>query len=254
MTVTDSAHTATGPGASVSVCMATFNGGKHVREQVDSILAERQAQDELVVSDDGSTDDTLQILRSYGSSLRIVGAKRAGGVVRNFSRALEHARGELILLADQDDYWLPGRLQRLRDELGSCELVYSNAWVVDEQLQSSGVTLFDQLRPAPGFWRNLVRTSSFVGCCMAFRRSLLDRVLPLPDSTPWHDWLIGLVASLRGQVRQVDTPLLLYRRHSGNVSLTGANSRNGPLRKIQLRVQVLHALVICMWRSRRLQS
>lgn len=237
-------------GARISVCMATYNGAKYLREQVDSILAQLQPGDELVVSDDGSTDTTPEILRSYGDALHIVGSGRAGGVVRNFSRALSHARGELILLADQDDVWLPGRAERMRAELLQCDLVLTNAWVVDEQLHQTGVSLFDQLQPSSGFWRNLL-SSSFVGCCMGFRRSLLAAVLPLPASAPWHDWLLGLYASLRGRVRQIDAPLLLYRRHDANASLTGGVSRNGALRKVQLRIKVLRALAVCLWRSRR---
>jgi glycosyltransferase involved in cell wall biosynthesis len=231
--------------------MATYNGAHYLREQVDSILTQLNQGDELVVSDDGSTDATVAILQSYGAAVRIVGHGSAGGVVRNFSRAMSHANGDLILLADQDDVWLPGRATRMRDELLHCDLVFANAWVVDEQLRSTGVTLFDQLQPSLGFWHNLVKNRSFVGCCMGFRRSMIAKLLPLPSSTPWHDWLIGLFATLHGHVRQIETPLLLYRRHGMNASSTGAVSSNTVLRKAQLRISIVSALAVCLWRYRR---
>jgi glycosyltransferase involved in cell wall biosynthesis len=232
--------------------MATYNGEKYLSEQIDSILAQLDVRDELVVSDDGSTDGTMGILRGFGNALRVVGESRVGGVVPNFSRALDHARGELILLADQDDVWLPGRVELFRAELARHDLVLTNALVVDENLRPVGKTLFDQTHPKPGFWRNL-RRNSFVGCCMGFRRSLLMTALPLPKVTPWHDWLLGLLASLRGSAVQLDTPLLLYRRHGSNASPTGEGSTNGIVRKAELRVLTLLALAICLFRSRQMR-
>jgi len=237
--------------AQVSVCMATYNGEKYVAEQVKSILAQLAPGDELVVSDDGSTDDTANILREFGDSLRLIGVTRVGGVVPNFSRALFHARGDLILLADQDDVWLPGRMNVFRAGLANHDLVLTNALVVDESLQPTGTTLFDQIQPSTGFWRNLLRRNSFVGCCIGFRRSLLTPVLPMPRGTPWHDWLLGLLACLRGRVQLVDTPLLLYRRHSTNASLTGEASINSIARKAKLRWSILRALATCLGRSAR---
>ena len=230
--------------------MATYNGEKYVAEQIGSILAQLKAGDELVVSDDGSTDGTTVVLRRFGDSLRLVGETRVGGVVPNFSRALEHARGDFILLADQDDVWLPGRVDLFRAQLTRHDLILTNALVVDEDLKPTGTTLFDQTHPTLGFWRNLCR-NSFVGCCMGFRRSLLMSALPIPRVTPWHDWLLGLIACLRGSAVQVDTPLLLYRRHGANVSLTGEASTNGIARKAKLRWMMLRALAICLLRFRR---
>jgi len=234
----------------VSVCIATYNGATYLHEQIDSILAQLLHGDELLVSDDGSTDSTLEILHSYGPALRVVGKSRVGGVVPNFARVLEHAVGDLIVLADQDDVWLPGRLARLREELVSADLVMTNARVVDSQLQSGAdVTLFDQLRPSTSFLRNLWK-NSFVGCCIGFKRNLLHLALPIPSGTPWHDWLIGLLACRGGKIRLVDTPYLLYRRHDGNVSTTGNASPNGIVGKLVLRLQIIRALCICLWRAR----
>lgn len=235
----------------VTVCMATFNGSKYLREQVDSILSQFQTGDELVVSDDGSTDNTCQILRGYGARIRLVGEKQVGGVVSNFSRALSHARGDLIFLSDQDDVWMPGRLAAMRLALARCELVLTNALVVDEQLRPTGATLFEQVRPNSSFWSNLLGRNSFVGCCIGFRRSLLLRAMPFPTITPWHDWLLGLLACLHGQVRLIDTPFLLFRRHQQNASSTGKASTFSVSQKIKLRCRIIYALLICLLRSSR---
>jgi len=236
--------------AAVSVCMATYNGAAYLRVQIDSILSQLRAGDELVVSDDGSTDATLEILRSYGSRLNIVGTSRIAGVVPNFARALAHASRPLIMLADQDDAWLPGRVAAMTAELTHCELVVANALVVDDNLTPTGVTLFEQLPPRTGFWPNLWK-NSFVGCCMAFRRSLLQRAMPMPAHTPWHDWLLGLLACLQGDgVRHLQTPMLLYRRHSSNASATGQTSKNSFRQKLSLRTHMLRALWVCRQRAR----
>lgn len=235
---------------SISVCLATYNGDIYLSQQIRSILNQLQPWDELLVSDDGSTDSTLEILLSYESVLRVVGISRVGGVVPNFARVLEQAVGDLIVLADQDDVWLPGRLARLREELESADLVMMNARVVDSQLRSgTDMTLFDQLKPSTSFLRNLWK-NTFVGCCMGFRRNLLQLALPIPSSTPWHDWLIGLLACRNGKIRFVDTPYLLYRRHDGNVSTTGNASPNGMIGKLALRLKIVRALFICLWRAR----
>ena len=229
--------------------MATYNGAPFLAEQLDSILMQLAPGDELLVSDDASTDETVEILSSYGNRLRLVGTSRAGGVVRNFERVLSFASGEAILLSDQDDVWLPGRLEVMREELEKHELILTNALVTDASLRPTGATLFDRARPAVGFWRNLLQRSAFVGCCLGFRRSLLKRALPFPGCTPWHDWLLGLLASLNGPTRQIETPLLLFRRHDGNASLTGEKSKNNTLQKAHLRLRIATAVAICILRA-----
>ena len=240
-------------GLKASICMATYNGSRYVREQIDSVLEQLQPGDELIVSDDGSTDDTTNILETFGESLRLVGTHRVGGVVANFSRALAHAKGDIIFLADQDDVWLPGRLSAMRGALANCDLVLANATLVDGDLRPTGPTLFELIRPRKGLLSNLSR-NSFVGCCMGFRRSVLSVAMPMPAGTPWHDWLIGLIACWRGQVTFLDTPLLLFRRHQTNASPTGKRSPNSLFMKLQLRARIILVLVVCLSRARSIRS
>lgn len=207
----------------ISVCMATYNGAQYLGEQVDSVLSQLQPQDELVVSDDGSTDRTVEILQSYNDPrIRIFCNERAHGVVGNFDTALSHAMGDYIFLCDQDDVWRPDKVAKCIEVLQRVDLVVHNA-----QLTTGYKIIRDsyfELRGSgPGYWKNLWR-NSFVGCCMAFRREVLRKISPLPPKTAMHDMYIGLVASRKFTVEFLDETLVCYRRHGGNASATGEES------------------------------
>jgi len=225
----------------LSVCMATFNGAPFLGAQVDSILAQLEPGDELVVSDDGSTDRTPEILAGYGDRLRLVGTGRVGGAVANFERALAAARGELVALADQDDVWLEGRVALIRERLRERALLVMDGLVVDQALVPTGRTIFQQVGARGGFLRTLAR-NGYVGCCMAFRREVLDAALPFPPRIAAHDWFIGLVAERFFDVARDTRPMLLFRRHGANASTTGARSRNGLREKLAMRWRLLRAV------------
>lgn len=226
---------------SVSVCLATFNGARHVAAQVDSILAQLGPLDELLVADDGSTDRTVEILSSYGDRLRLVGASRVGGPVPNFERVLAAARGDLVALSDQDDVWLEGRMALIRERLRTSALVAMNGMVVDEALRPTGRTVFQQIGVPGGFLRTLA-VNRYVGCCMAFRRELLAAALPFPPRIAAHDWFIALVAERLFDVARDERPLLLFRRHEGNASTTGKRSRHGLGARLAMRWRMLRAV------------
>lgn len=234
----------------LSVCIATYNGAKYIDEQLSSILSQLRDGDEVLIADDGSTDDTVSRVLSYGRQVRLVSTQRVGGVVANFERVLAAAKGVGLVLCDQDDVWLPGRLDLIRERLSTCQLVVLNGQIVDEHLVSRGKTIFEVLHARAGFWPNLIK-NSFIGCCMAFRHEIRDRSLPFPAGVPWHDWYIGLVAESIGSVERIDTVTMLYRRHGGNLSPTGEKSGNSLLRKLLIRLAVTRAVLISVFLSRR---
>lgn len=231
----------------LSVCLATYNGAKFVDEQLSSIFSQLGDRDEVVFADDGSTDDTVARVLRFGRQVRVVSTDRVGGVVANFERVLAAAEGDGLVLCDQDDVWLPGRLDLIRQRLEQCQLVVLNGQIVDEHLVYRGKTIFEVLGTRAGFWPNLAK-NSFIGCCMAFRRELRNRILPFPAGVPWHDWYIGLVAESIGNVDRVDTVTLLYRRHGANFSPTGEKSRYSLLRKLLIRLAVTRAVLIALLR------
>lgn len=200
----------------ISVCLACYNGARFIGEQVRSILASPKVS-ELLVSDDGSTDQTTQVLASIGDP-RIKLLRGPGrGAVANFEYLLGCASGERIFLSDQDDVWLPRKVDAMLAALDAADLVVCDCAVVDSELKVIEPSFFRARRSRPGLLSNLWR-NSFLGCCMAFRREVLSYALPFPRNVPMHDWWIGLMASRKGRVVFLDEALTLYRRHGANAT------------------------------------
>jgi glycosyltransferase involved in cell wall biosynthesis len=208
-------------GTSVSVALATYNGGRFLREQLDSIYAQTWPGIEVVVSDDLSTDGTLTILEEYRQShgLRYWVNERNLGFVRNFEKAIALCRGEFIALADQDDVWLPEKLERLMAEIGNASLIYSDAFLIDDEgreLSGSLITTSGVLPVTGTNFRYFVCNSCVTGCTVLFRRSLLGMALPIPECETYHDWWLALVASRQVGVRYLPVRLVRYRQHGAN--------------------------------------
>jgi glycosyltransferase involved in cell wall biosynthesis len=220
----------------ISVCIATYNGSSYIEEQLNSILRQLADDDEVVISDDGSDDGTAQIIDAIADK-RIRWAGRGGrmGVVKNFERALADARGELVFLSDQDDVWLPGKVAKCCEALQDNILVVTDCRVVDKQLKELVPSFFCLRNSGQGFLRNLYR-NGFLGCCMAFRRELLEYALPIPAKAPMHDMWLGLIAEIRGEVFFLPEPLSLYRRHGQNASPTAEKSRFSLFQQLKFRV------------------
>ena len=230
-----------------SVCIATYNGERYIEAQLRSILAQIEEDDEVVVSDDGSTDSTLEIIGSIGDKRIRVCHCEAHYFRDNFANALRHAKGELIFLSDQDDVWLPGKYERCVTELETADLVCTNAKETDEDLHVYNDDFFSVYHSGKGILKNSLN-NTYYGACMAFRRRLLDDALPFPPTHEiGHDVWLGLVAEMTGKVRFIDTPYLLYRRHAGTVTQTNSlltRSKRPLWRKIWSRVVVLYNVCI----------
>ena len=226
----------------ISVCIACYEGSRFIEQQLNSILIQLSAEDEVVISDDGSTDATVALINGLMDS-RIVWAGIGGrlGVVKNFERALQHAKGDFIFLADQDDVWLPNKVEVMLACLRDVNLVVSDCVVVDEQLNMLYPSFFNLRSSRSGLIRNLLR-NSYLGCCIAFRRSLLNYALPFPSHLPMHDWWLGLLAETFGGVLYIDQVLMMYRRHGKNASLTSERSTVALTTQLSWRVSLVIAL------------
>jgi glycosyltransferase involved in cell wall biosynthesis len=208
--------------ASLSVAIATYNGERFLAKQLHSILSQLGAGDEVVVVDDASTDHTLEVIASCGDGrVRVLRNERNAGVFEAFERALGATQGDIVFLSDQDDIWLPGKVEEVvaRFERDTAVLlVLSDAEVIDEQ---GTVTARSFMASRGGFKGGFAATlvrNRYLGCTMAMRRALLDSVLPIPPDVPMHDMWFGSLAVLQGRVDYIDRPLVQYRRHGGNVS------------------------------------
>ncbi|OIR09417.1 UDP-Glc:alpha-D-GlcNAc-diphosphoundecaprenol beta-1,3-glucosyltransferase WfgD [mine drainage metagenome] len=225
----------------VSVCVATYNGEKYFRQQLESILSQLSADDEVIISDNCSTDLTREVINSIGDARVTLHTFNIRSVVSNFENAFRSASGDVIVIADQDDVWMDGKIDRIKRELEAYDLVVTDCKVVDEQLNLLHQSLFELIKPRTGIFRNLMR-NSYTGCCMAFNRRVLDAALPFPNNLPMHDWWIGLVGEVVGPVKFIDEPFLLYRRHGSNVSTLSTPSALSLWKKISMRIILLSSL------------
>ncbi|MGB5118798.1 MAG: glycosyltransferase family 2 protein [Providencia rettgeri] len=225
--------------------MATYNGSIFIKEQIESILEQLSAFDELIISDDGSTDNTLNIIKNIDDN-RIKIYKNSGvrGYSGNFENALSLASGEVIFLSDQDDVWFPNKVAICLKELEKSDFVVHNAKVVDAQLQCLITSYFDYRKVKVGFVPNFFKIG-YLGCCMAFKRKVLDIANPMPlvSKVITHDSWLTLVSELYFKVSLIDEPLILYRRHGSNVSNGGASEGNSLVFKLYIRVFTLVKLI-----------
>lgn len=224
----------------ISVCMATFQGERFVAGQIDSILPQLDEGDELVISDDSSTDRTPEIVREYAEGdrrIRFFPGQTFRSPVLNFQFCLSQAVGEIIVLSDQDDVWLPHKLDLVRHLFAAEErrpfLVVLDAEVIDGEGRVIHPSVLSKLRAGRGFWKNLW-DNRYLGCCMAFSRDLLDRALPFPRLIPMHDIWLGQLCERIGTTRFVPEVTMRYRRHGETV--TDFRIRFRPLLQIQRRM------------------
>ena len=232
----------------ISVCMATFNGENYIHEQIKSILNQLSPIDELIISDDHSTDKTIAIVKSFNDErIKIVFNKNAKGSSGNFENAIEYACGEFIFLSDQDDIWVDGKVNKMLCMLNHVELVVSNAQFVDKDLKPSSETYFSLRGGKKGFINNIYYLR-YLGACMAFKREILRKLLPFPKDHVLcpHDMWIALIAEFYFKVDVIAEPLILYRRHETNVSDGGRKSGNSIFKMILFRLYAMSMLLTRM--------
>lgn len=217
----------------ISVALGTYNGEAYVGEQLSSILDQDIPAFEIVVSDDGSTDETLTIVTSISkryqgpTEIRVVDTERVGGVTPNFDRAIGACRGDVIVLSDQDDVWHRDRLSSLLPHFpgdGAARLVFSDARLIGPDGSPLGGSVRDGLRLSHGEKRlihsgrtfeALIRRNVVTGAVTALSRELYDLATPFPHSWVHDEWLAILAAAL-GEVVMLDSTLVDYRLHRDN--------------------------------------
>lgn len=229
----------------ISVCMATYNGEKYLKEQIDSILIQLSIEDELIISDDGSMDTTLSILASYNDPrIHYMENKGKHGVVSNFENALKHAVGDYIFLCDQDDIWNYDKVKIVISKLKTNDLVVHDAELIDKDGKSMKKNYYSLMHQGTGFLSNLIKTR-FLGCCMAFTKEVKEACLPFPKGIAGHDFWIGIYSILKFKVIFIDDILIKYRRHENNVSFSSEKSKNSLYKKFFLiRLPILFNILI----------
>ncbi|WP_417639229.1 glycosyltransferase, partial [Citrobacter freundii] len=238
----------------ISVCIPTYNGMFYIKEQIQSILKELGENDEIIISDDGSTDRTIEIINEISDARIKVFTNSLKSdakfnyrteyllkkVSLNVQNALAHCKGEYIYLADQDDIWCEGRISHTLPALKEKKptLIICDCTVIDEHKKVTQKSYFEYTPPSDSILRTLFK-SSFHGCCMCFNRALLEKTFPFPEYSLGHDLWIGLSAMKFGVVKFNTLPLVLYRRHLSTVTMTGNKSKNTLGFKLKYRFMML---------------
>ncbi len=214
----------------VSIALCTHNGGEFLSDQLKSIQNQSLQPNEIIICDDDSSDKTLEIIHQFLDKLPIKLFRNipALGTIKNFEYAVSLCIGEIIFLCDQDDYWLPHKIQTLVNYLEanvSQEVVFSNALIVDDELQDLHTTMWEKVR----FWEHeieewkrgkaldlLLTGNRVTGCTVAMRKTFAEKSRPFPTNIHpdfIHDGWIGILASLNNKISFVTEPLVLYRQH-----------------------------------------
>lgn len=234
-------------GKKTSVAMCTYNGALYLSHQLASIAAQSYQPDELIVCDDGSDDSTLDVVKSFSRkakfSIQVFINESRLGAVKNFEKCLRLCNNEFIALSDQDDVWLPYKLERqlevmneLQRQHGSGEplLVFSDLSVVDYQLNPISNSFYSYLGRSPsGITLNrLLMQNVVAGCSTLVNRSLINLVEPIPSQAQMHDWWLALIASAFGKISYIGQPMLLYRQHGSNCMGANKNSMAKRVRNV----------------------
>lgn len=225
----------------ISVCIATYNGAEYIVEQLNSITSQLSEFDEIIISDDCSTDDTLEnIANLRDPRIKVFINSERLGYTKNFENALKRCSGDVIFLSDQDDCWLDGKVNKVMTALVKNDFVVTDCSLTDDKLNVTQASHFEIHGVRSGFINNLL-LPRYVGACMAFNRSLLDFCLPFPkycQYTP-HDYWISLIAESKFKVLLLREPLMLYRRHGKNASNGGSRSTVPLTRRLLIRIITL---------------
>lgn len=212
----------------ISIAMATYNGEKYLREQLDSILAQTHQNFELIVCDDCSTDSTVRILREYernDSRIKVFENAVNLGFKKNFEKAIGLCSGDYIALSDQDDIWLPEHLSILLSNIHDRSLCCGDAELVDENnvLQNKLLSVADGVFDFPPankiLYRIIFNQSPFQGASQLLRKEFLKKVLPIPSKVRFHDAWFAACACFDNGINYVRIPITRYRRHSDSITI-----------------------------------
>jgi glycosyltransferase involved in cell wall biosynthesis len=232
--------------------MAAYQGESYISIQLRSILPQLCNGDEIIIVDDSSTDGTCyEVSDLRDPRLVLIQNPTNQGVLRAFETALSRSSGDIVFLSDQDDFWLPKKVETILDAFASdpaVMLVASDAILIDDDGVKIGDSFYAQRGEfRSGLWSNLL-IGKFHGCTMAFRSTLLQSALPFPPGRlVHHDTWIGCVnALIGGKTRYIAEPLVAYRRHSTNV--TGRVKLSNYTR-FKMRSQMLFGL-LALWVER----
>ena len=237
----------------IDILLATYNGERFLKEQIDSIFSQSLQNFHLIIRDDGSTDNTLNIIheaiKQHPSKITLLNTSSHLGVIRSFSELLLASKAPYAMLADQDDVWMQDKVFLTYEKMYLLEkaygnntpiLVHSDLKIVDQHLKtiSPSFCRYTHLKPIEGNHLNrLLVQNEITGCTVMINRPLIETATPISDSAVMHDWWLGLTAAAFGKVGFINKPLILYRQHGSNIlgskkfGISSLRNRNQVLQK-----------------------
>lgn len=212
----------------VDILMATYNGEKYIAEQIDSIINQSYENWNLLIRDDFSNDNTLNIIKHYSnvdSRIKVISDDKGNlGLIKNFEELLKHSDSEYIMFSDQDDVWLENKVQVLFSSMLKLKekhveetplLVHSDSYIVDENLNIISNEFIGERGHKKGI-NKIIFAPCVQGASMIINRVLKNIVLPFPKKINIHDYYISIINELVGERKFLETSLMYYRQHSKN--------------------------------------
>lgn len=233
----------------ISIALCTYNGAQYLREQLTSFIGQTRLPDELLVCDDASTDATVKLIQDFSTSAPfpvICHSNKANlGSTKNFERAISLCTGDIIFLSDQDDVWLPHKIERIESEFLRSQdvgLVFSDPDLVDDELRPLNDRLWNYTFPpnrradadSAAFYKTLLQGNVVTGATAAFRSQFVRDFIPMPESLTnlVHDAWIALFISVSAEIAFINEPLIRYRQHaSQQIGVNWNIERDGVLRE-----------------------
>ncbi len=235
----------------VSIVIATYNGEKYIKDQIDSILYQIDDSTEVIISDNDSIDNTLRIINEFKDPrIKLYHNLESKGSTSNFEYGLKKASGDIIFLSDQDDIWLGNKFETCIKYMEKFDVAVTDCKVVNADLSVLHESYFSFRKSGKGILKNLLK-SSYLGCCMVFKRKVLQIATPFPRDIAKsyiHDIWIGFVAECFFSSHFIKTPLLLFRRHQSSLSSAGNKSPFSFLQKISFRWRVIKYFPLILFR------
>ena len=216
----------------ISILLSTYNSEKYLNEQIDSILKQSVTNWKLFLRDDGSTDNTLNIINQYCEKNKnkielLIDNKGNLGVDKSFMYMLSEVESDYYMFCDHDDIWLPYKIEKTMEKMKATEsdiinkpvLIFTDLTVVDENLKIISSSMWRYSKTNPEYSKNIYYlsvSSTVTGCTMLMNKMVKEFTLPYPEEALMHDWWIALNVAYHGVVDYIDESTILYRQHDNN--------------------------------------
>ena len=213
----------------IDVLLATYNGEKYIEEQIESILNQTYKNINLIISDDKSTDGTIEILKKYENKDERITAyfqKENLGYVKNFEFLLKQVKSNFYMLSDQDDVWLPEKIEKSMETLKmqDADLVFGDLEIVDEKLNTVNPSFGDfmllnrKINKCIDSYEVNYLYNCVTGCTILSKKKFLEKILPIPSNSKYliHDYWIALIVALNGKLAYIPEKYIKYRQHGNN--------------------------------------